>query len=1108
MGLFNSTPNFFWSANSEGLAVRFSSPKIYANALKGLADTDCQLGLIRMQMLAESGEAQIKNVDAGIFIQSADACRLDLETRQGFLLPEPWPGGMRLTTNSVPQSSTFSARLGLVDIRGDLVWDWQLRGPILECGSESFLPTPPQYAALLAFREWQQSNPKDEITNLSLLATIREARLEGCQIDLGAYADESGVAIGNASDIAIGVREDKKTGGLILVPVLEGNFPQIDIDQIEERLSQLNNESERSIIRVGKTIVLLDKNQTRQARAIKEKNRLNKTQRIDFQRDPSRWLAENVFFGIPGEFSPRVLGLEFWTDLGLGPQDPSEIDWTIQKPEPKKIGTDSTGGVKPVKPETKDDKRIVVAQIADNIRKEYGRVVPSLGQEPDLPFEPSFSTYKRLPKNHQIEAVRILLAHAQRAYGYPKEGGGAVLADDMGLGKTYSALLFLAEWIKYLRSTEKEEPRAILIVAPLTLIENWQQEITQAFHNTGEYFERIINLHPDHDLRRFRDSETLEDKWKEDVDGKPTLIRPALIYGQGGDESLDKPGSLVLVTYDTVRRYRLSLAQCNWGVVIFDEAQALKNPNAIQTITAKSLKAQFRLIMTGTPIENGLRDFWCLFDAAEPGLLKTWPEFQKSYVKPLVDKAESPVEVLDRLKNQVGALLLRRMKEDKLDGLPKKNIILRKSGSEFDGQIVATMSGVQLELYDQARGAGLKAAHASQNDTERQRHFLSALWNLREAVLHPALVGGKEMPLGKNPAECESILKKSAKIAKVLEILEQIKSKKEKVLIFAIGKNLQRGLAANLSRIYGMQVPVINGDTPASAKNNSENTRLGLLSDFLPEDPLTPKKPKEFRVAVLSPIAAGVGLTLTGANHVIHLERHWNPAKEAQATDRVYRIGQDKEVYVWIPILRHPSLTSFDENLNSLIEKKASLHHALSVPEAVTENDIFGGIFGTAKEQSTQTGHPLTAEDISSLSGYEFEALVAELFFREGASEVILTTEGSDHGCDVVLIGVGGRMGNNWLIQCKHTNQSKLSGDMPVREIVGSRWHYENSLKHKFDKLAVVTSAPKLGADLDRSAKGQKVDVFSGAWVAERVKKHGITREDTMAWRGRRTRVC
>jgi SNF2 family DNA or RNA helicase len=1106
MGLFNSTPNFYWSANSDGLAIRFSSPKLYANALIGRGDTDSQLGLIRMQMLTEIGEAQIKDIDSGIFIQSADAVRLDLETRQGFLLPEPWPGGMRLTTSSVPQSSTFSARLGLVDIRGNLVWDWQLRGPILECGSESFLPTPPQYASLLAFKVWQQSEPKDEITNLGLLATIREARLEGCPIDLGAYADESGVAIGNANDIAIGVREDKKTGGLILLPVLEGNFPQIDMEQIEERLSQLNHESERSIIRVGKTIILLNDIQTRQAKAIKEKGRLDKTQRIEFQRDPSRWLAENVFVGIPGEFSPRVLGLEFWTDLGLGPQDPSEIDWTIQKPEPEKIGTDSTGCVKLDKTESIVN-QIVVTQIADNIRKEYGLAVPSLGQEPDLPFEPNFSDYKRPPKNHQIEAVKVLLAHAKRAYGYPKEGGGAVLADDMGLGKTYSALLFLAEWIKYLRSTEKEEPRAILIVAPLTLIENWQQEVNQAFHNPGEYFQRIVNLHPDHDLQRFRDNEIVEDKCEEDADGKPTLIRPALIYGQGGVESLDKPGSLVLVTYDTLRRYRLSLAQCNWGVVIFDEAQALKNPNAIQTITAKSLKAQFRLIMTGTPIENGLRDFWCLFDAAEPGLLKTWPDFQKSYVKPLLDKVESPVEVLDRLKNQVGALLLRRMKEDKLEGLPKKNIILRKSVSEFDGQIVATMSGVQLELYDQARGAGLKAAHASQNDTERQRHFLSALWNLREAVLHPALVGGKEMPLGKNPAECETILKKSAKIAKVLEILEQIKSKKEKVLIFAIGKNLQRGLAANLSRIYGIQVPVINGDTPASSKNNSENTRLGLLSDFLPEDPLTPKKPKEFRVAVLSPIAAGVGLTLTGANHVIHLERHWNPAKEAQATDRVYRIGQDKEVYVWVPILLHPSLTSFDENLNSLIEKKASLHHALSIPEAVTENDIFGGVFGSTGEQATQAGQPLNAEDISSLSGYEFEALVAELFAREGASEVILTPEGSDHGCDVVLIGAGGRGGDNWLIQCKHTNQAKLSGDMPVREIVGSRWHYENSLKHRFDKLVVVTSAKKLGADFDRSAKGQKVDVFSGAWVAERVKKHGITREDTMAWGGRRTRV-
>ena len=160
MPLFSAAPTFIWSANADGLAIRFSNPKHYANAKQGRADEAGQLGLIRMQMLAECGQAEVREVDSGIFIAAADAVRLDMETREGFLLPPPWPGGMRLQTESVPQSSSFTARLGLVDPGAEVRWEWKLRGPILEVGTESYLPTAAQYAALLAFQTWRDAGER------------------------------------------------------------------------------------------------------------------------------------------------------------------------------------------------------------------------------------------------------------------------------------------------------------------------------------------------------------------------------------------------------------------------------------------------------------------------------------------------------------------------------------------------------------------------------------------------------------------------------------------------------------------------------------------------------------------------------------------------------------------------------------------------------------------------------------------------------------------------------------------------------------------------------------------------------------------------------------
>ena len=138
-------------------------------------------------------------------------------------------------------------------------------------------------------------------------------------------------------------------------------------------------------------------------------------------------------------------------------------------------------------------------------------------------------------------------------------------------------------------------------------------------------------------------------------------------------------------------------------------------------------------------------------------------------------------------------------------------------------------------------------------------------------------------------------------------------------------------VAAGIQSRLGFQVDIINGDTKASSKK-TEHTRQGIIDKF--------QSAPGFGVIVMSPIAAGVGLNVTEANHVIHLERHWNPAKEAQATDRVYRIGQERPVSVYLPIAKHPELVSFDERLNLLLRNKIDLSDAVVAQEIVTEGEL------------------------------------------------------------------------------------------------------------------------------------------------------------------------
>jgi SNF2-related domain/Helicase conserved C-terminal domain/Restriction endonuclease len=1081
MPLFAVAPTFTWSANSDGLAIRFSNPRHYINAKRGRANEAGQLGLIRMQMLAECGQAEIKEVDAGIFIAAADAVRLDMETREGFLLPPPWPGGMRLRTESVPQSARFFARLGLVDPGAEVRWEWKLRGPIVEIGSESYLPTAAQYAALLAFQNWRDLGERDELANLSLLATLREAREAGCHIDLDAYRE---MIITNAQELSIDARLDGVSGDLILRPMVSGEFTDLSADAIEERLGQMPGDSPRAVLRVGQTIVLLDPTQTQQVRALVERGRVPKAAVEVFQKDPSTWMAEHLFPDVETEFSPRVTGIGFWKESYAGSMWEEGEDWFGKKPKPEKkprgddegkVGAGENGNG-PQGDNGGEEKPVVPLILPNDTDLGFGWRDPQMDQEC---AEPDFTRYARVPMDHQRAAVLWLLRHARRAMcrrghrdGIAGLGAGALLADDMGLGKTFTTLIFLREWFDLWRKTVGGEPPAVLIVAPRSLLENWKNEITKSYGTENPVFSRILIAQSDGDLNLVRRHPGSRDKA---VPGE--VLEYGLGFGDGTARSLDLPGSCVLTTYQTLRDYRFSFAKAEWSAAIFDEAQNIKNPNALQTIAAKSLKALFRLTLTGTPVENHLGDFWSILDTSEPGPLGSFAEFRKNWITPMIRQPDKMGEIGLRLRAQVGELMMRRMKEDELTGLPKKR--------GHNQAVPVELTAEQVTAYDAVVASAQGEDATTESSPARQNRQLAALWQLRQVSLHPDLLVDGTIGAASNQKESCAILQRSGKLAWLLGQLDEIKKINEKVLIFCVQKKLQEALARHIALIYGVSVPIINGDTKATSRHDPEGTRLGLIEQFSQVD--------GFGICILSPIAAGAGLNIVAANHVIHLERHWNPAKEDQATDRAYRIGQTRPVTVYLPASRYPNAErrSFDDVLHGLIEKKRGLQGALGlVPsQSVTDSELIESVLSP-----NATGASTSRLDLAAalrLSWRLFEALIAVLYERE-ADRVILTLVSNDHGSDVVVLGWGAAK-ENVLIQCKSTSLDELNSEAAVREVEGSRPFYENILGVPFTKRCLHTNARRIGDRTRNAARICGVTVNDREWLSTKLAHANIS---------------
>ncbi|SDN61709.1 Superfamily II DNA or RNA helicase, SNF2 family [Paenibacillus sp. yr247] len=424
-----------------------------------------------------------------------------------------------------------------------------------------------------------------------------------------------------------------------------------------------------------------------------------------------------------------------------------------------------------------------------------------------------------------------------------EQGRGGLLADDMGLGKTIQVISFL------LKQKEKGKLSPTLLVLPIALIENWQVEINKFAPELSD------NNYVHHGSNRLRSSDLIAKH------------------------------NLILTSYDTLKTDQLIFGKIPFQAVICDEAQNIKSYSSQRSRALRAMQSDFRLAMTGTPVENGLDELWSIMDFVQPGCLGSLKEFKNKY---------EMTQNYEGLLRAIKPYYMRRTKKQVLsDRLPKKL--------------------EQRPIYVEASPLQKSISNSMLQTKETgQVAILNMLTKLRQLYGHPGAIISSYEALEDLP-----------KLNEVLSILDRVKKLGEKAIIFTEFRKIHSILKRILMQRYGISVPIIDGDT---------TNRQSVVQMF--------NQNPGFGVMLLSQKAAGVGLTITSANHVLHYTRWWNPAVENQATDRAYRIGQQKDVYVYHIITKDP--TNFpngtvEELMHELLESKRELAENVIVPFDTSE---------------------------------------------------------------------------------------------------------------------------------------------------------------------------
>ncbi len=502
---------------------------------------------------------------------------------------------------------------------------------------------------------------------------------------------------------------------------------------------------------------------------------------------------------------------------------------------------------------------------------------------------------------------------------------GVLNADEQGLGKTLQTIAFLV-WLNDQMEEGKAPRGPILVVAPTSLLENWEQEVTRHVEAPG--LGHLIRLY----------GSGIGARRKVGTKGMDTATGEALLdFGDLARASEAGAGhkTWFLTTYSTMTNYQHSLAQIPFAAAVFDEIQALKTPGSLRACAARAMKANFRIGLTGTPIENSTSDLWAIMDQLAPGSLGSLREFRDSFGTP---EADNMRKLYTRVFQSEGRppLALRRLKEEVARDLPVKRRFL----------LPLEMPDLQAEFYDDAR---------SKLASGKKGGALKMLHHIRSVSVHPDLSSGDDD---------KTFVALSARLTATFKILEKVREQKERALVFIEHRQMQYRFIELAKAAFGLQsIDLINGETPIRQRQAIVNRFQSSLEND-----------GGFDLLVLGPRAAGTGLTLTAATHVIHLSRWWNPAVEEQCNDRVHRIGQTKPVQVHVPMAIHPTYRaeSFDCLLHSLMQQKRKMAGSALWPMGDTADD------------AAFLQQRLGAESGDAVEGDTVSVAISDLFARDG----------------------------------------------------------------------------------------------------------------------------
>lgn len=414
-------------------------------------------------------------------------------------------------------------------------------------------------------------------------------------------------------------------------------------------------------------------------------------------------------------------------------------------------------------------------------------------------------------------------------------GAGACLADDMGLGKTVQSIALLLN---------RAEQGASLIVAPASVVHNWQSELQR--------FAPTLNCRILHD----------------NISEREEIINSATNF------------DVVITTYGLLGRITDLITPKSWNVILLDEAHNIKNRDTKSSKAAMNLNGQFRLMLTGTPIQNHLGEIWNLFNFTNPGLLGSFDHFAAKFINP-IEQSNDKVRQRE-LKRILQPFMLRRTKSEVLDELPTKTEIIHR----------VELSDAEMAIYENIRES---AVMALENGSLNPIQSLAEITKLRQAACHPALVD-------------DSLQFQSAKVTRFTEIATELIQNRHRALVFSQFTSFLSLIKKALDE-KGIPYLYLDGSTPIKEREK-------LVNGF--QQGTTP-------LFLISLKAGGTGLNLTAADYVIHLDPWWNPAIEDQASDRSHRIGQTRAVTIYRLIAQN----TIEEKIIELHKSKKSLADSL-----------------------------------------------------------------------------------------------------------------------------------------------------------------------------------